>query len=316
MRYFFIFNPGSRGGNARKSIARIHELLKAENVNYGYQITESLRDAYVLSRKANTELYDVVVAIGGDGTINQVMNGFYNDDGCRLSKARLGVIYTGTSPDFCKNYQVPYNDLDRSVSVLLKGKTAIIQVGKITLVEKDSFGQSSAVTRFFSCCANVGLGAAIARHANSGIRKKVGDTLGTFIALIKSFMDYKSMTLEVSLDDKKTSLAGVCNISVGKTLHVASGIKIPNALSEGDSRFYIMTIQNVNWTKVPHCLRTIYGGKPISTGDSIHLEYAKYIEISGINDAGEVEFDGDPQGFLPCRIEMSKEGLEVIHEAR
>ncbi len=316
MRYFFVFNPCSRNRKSKNAISRIRDLLNEKKVDYEYGITESLNDAYVLSKKANLSAYDVVVAVGGDGTINKVLNGFYGDNGLRLSKARLGVIYTGTSPDFCKSYHVSYGCIERSMDVLLAGKTTNIQVGMIALTERTQANKLTSVTRYFSCCANIGLGAAVARHANSGIRKTAGDFLGTLSALIKAFISYRPLELRVSFDGKKELLSGLYNLSAGKTFHIASWIRVNNSLNEGDSNFYVLTVRNIGWMKIPYCLWTIYNGRKISNSDIIRLAYAKNIEIASDGPVSEVEFDGDPQGFLPCRIEMAKEELELINEAR
>ncbi|MFC1806870.1 diacylglycerol/lipid kinase family protein [Candidatus Omnitrophota bacterium] len=311
MKYFFIFNPGSRNGKSKDSISRIRNLLSEREVNYEYGITESLQDAYLLSKKANKSAYDVIVAVGGDGTINKVLNGFY-DDGLKISKTKMGVIYTGTSPDFCKSYCVPYKQIEGAINVLLKGNTTEIQVGKIILTKET---QSELITRYFSCCVNVGLGASVARYANSGIRKIAGDYLGTFSSLLKAFMNYRPLEVSVSLDDRRELLSKLYNLSVGKTFHIASGIKVHNNLNEGDNMFYILTVRDVSWRKVPYCVKTIYSGKEISNKGTINLTYAKNIEISSNGNPIEIEFDGDPQGFLPCRIEMAKDKLELINEA-
>lgn len=313
MRYFFVFNPGSRNGKSEDLISRLRSLLSAKNIQYEYGITQSLDDAQALSRKANLSAYDVVVAVGGDGTINKVLNGFYDDQGMRLSKVKMGIVYTGTSPDFCKSYNIPYRCLERAVDVLLAGNVTKIQVGKI-LLSGNAHSDGTTITRYFSCCANIGLGAAVARYANSGIRKKVGDFLGTLTALVKAFKNYRPQDLSVSLDGTKTTLTKLINLSIGKTFHIASGIKVNNTLSRGDSRFYVLTARNIGWLNVPYCLRTIYSGRPISNSDLIRLDYAKKIEISG-GHGNEIEFDGDPQGFLPCSIEMARDELELINEA-
>ncbi|MFH1876191.1 MAG: diacylglycerol kinase family protein [Candidatus Omnitrophota bacterium] len=323
MKYFLIFNPGSRDGQSEKRIPRIHRLLKERAIDYEYGITGSPQDAYALSQKANASGYDVVVAVGGDGTVNKVLNGFYDDTGLRTSNARFGVIYTGTSPDFCKSYCVPYGNIEQSINVLLAGTSTKIQIGKITLAARMNLelnGKSARsgpdfIARYFSCCANIGLGAAVARYANSGARKMVGDCLGTFSALVKVFMNYHPSEVSISFNGKKELVSRLYNLSVGKTFHVASGIKVKNNLVEGDDNFYVLIIRNISWLRVPYCLKCIYSGKEIPRTGSVCLTYAQYIEISGTSDTPEVEFDGDPQGFLPCRIEMAKEKLELIHEA-
>ncbi len=323
MKYFFIFNPGSRSGRSEKLISRICNLLEEKKIDYDSEITKSLEDAYSLSQKANRAGYDVIVAVGGDGTINKVINGFYDEQGSRLSQAKMGIIYTGTSPDFCKSYYLPYDDIQRSIDVLLKGDTTNIQIGQIRLssgfetaldglIVDDS---ASFTTRYFSCCVNLGMGAFVARYANSGMRKIFGDFLGTLTAVIRAFIRYQPSELTVVIDGEKMNVSRLYNLFIGKTFHVASGIKIRNSLKEGDGRFYALAIHDVRWLNVPDCLKTIYGSNKIVNTKNVVMKHAKCIEIPGNSIMPEVEFDGDPQGFLPCRIEMAKDKLELIYEA-
>jgi diacylglycerol kinase family enzyme len=114
MKYYLIMNPYSRGGRRRELAQRCVEYLSHQGCSYDTEIVENFQQAYTLSQKANQKAYDVIVAIGGDGTINRVMNGFYDQSGKRVSGAKFGVLHTGTSPDFCKRYQVPL-DLKEAV---------------------------------------------------------------------------------------------------------------------------------------------------------------------------------------------------------
>jgi len=323
MKYYFIFNPGSGSRKSEKLITPIREGLNQRKVNYNYGITHSLEDAYLLSKKANLSGYDVIVAVGGDGTINKVLNGFYDNQGLRISHTKMGIIYTGTSPDFCKSYGIPHDSIQKSMDVLLAGYARKIQVGKITFALKKNDTSDEVLmaddcnfaTRYFSCCVNVGIGASVAKLANSGLRKVAGDFWGTLIALLKAFMIYQPLNLTVSWDGKKQKISKLYNLFVGKTFHVASGIKVKNTLTDGDGKFYVLTVRDVSWGKVPYCLKSLYGGRKISENQRIDLQYAKRIKVSGNGAASEIEFDGDPQGFLPCRIEMAEDKLELISSA-
>ncbi|MCG2760669.1 MAG: acylglycerol kinase family protein [Candidatus Delongbacteria bacterium] len=84
-KYFFIINPGSKHGKGKKFLYRIKEEFDSKNITFGYKETVSLEDAYLLSKKANYEGYEIIVAVGGDGTINKVIAGFYDDTGKRIS---------------------------------------------------------------------------------------------------------------------------------------------------------------------------------------------------------------------------------------
>jgi diacylglycerol kinase (ATP) len=313
-----IYNPGAKSGANDDLLSTILIQLKEGRCNCSYTITRNLEDAHLASIIANREGFETIIAVGGDGTINRVINGFYDENGKRASQAKLGVIHTGTSPDFCKSYAIP-TKVRAAIDCILKAKTTSIQVGKISLAKtfhpeyhtQTVTSNSDFITRYFACCANIGLGASLARYANQGIRKYMGDFLGTFVSLIRVLIEYKPASFTIVLDDRQTSIENIFNIAIGRTGYIASGIKIKNDLKENDDRFYTLVVKNLRLSKIPLCLRKIYSGKTIQNSDYFDLDYHKKIEIFGNKYNPEVEFDGDPAGFLPCKIEMAPDPLEV-----
>ncbi|MCK4667639.1 diacylglycerol kinase, partial [Candidatus Dependentiae bacterium] len=229
MRYFLILNPGSHSGRGKRSYLKLLSILDERNINYEFKIPESFGEIIKISAEANKEGYDVIVAVGGDGTINNVINGFYDKNGKRISKARMGIIYTGTSPDFCKSYNIPFKNLNRAVEILLENEARDIQIGMIHFREnlnskiRDN-NQCELITRYFACCANIGLGATLADFANRGIRRVLGDLLGTLFSLFRTLIIYKPVDLEIISDDKSQIISRVFNISIGLTYYIASGI--------------------------------------------------------------------------------------------
>jgi len=319
MKYWLIFNPGSKGGKSRKKIKHIKALLNGNQIQYTLNQTETLSDAYRLSVEGNRLGYDVIVAIGGDGTINQVINGFFDENGTRISDAKFGVIYTGTSPDFCKSFQIPLK-ISEAVALLINPKICSIALGKVELflnpVGKNKWKHFDEIkekptVQYFACCCNVGLGPQLAYYANGGVRKVFGDTLGTFVSLIRCLFEYKPQNLKVKLDGKWVETESVTNISIGKTHYIASGIQVKNNLKRKDERFYYLSIQKLKFTKIGHVIRAIYSGKDIANTEQITMDYYKKIEIVGDPNV-RVEFDGDPVGYLPCRITNAKDTLDVI----
>lgn len=319
-KYLFIMNPGSRDGRSEKTFNTIFSLLNEARVNYEYKYTSNLGDAYDFSLAANRNQYDVIVAVGGDGTINNVMNGFFDEEGSRLSNAKFGIIYTGTSPDICKQYNIPYRDIQKSVETLIKRTVNQVQVGQIKLLAEGDknlngkpFKENSATkTCFFLAASNIGVGAMIARFANGGIRKKVGDTLGTFIALIKALVSYKRSDYTICADGERKTVKNVFNICIGKSYYIASGIKVYNDLTEGDCTFYKVIIKNFNFKSALSTIYSMYSGKKIENNNNYSFSYHKKIEVYGNSQSPEIELDGDPAGFLPCSISMAKDKLNLI----
>lgn len=319
MRCFLILNPKSRGGKSEKRFKQIKQLLDQRGVSYDFEITRSLDHARQLSLHANRQNYNTVVAVGGDGTINSVLNGFYDDRGKKISNAAMGVIYTGTSPDFCKSYNIPLK-LNEAVDTIAEKNIQKIKVGKITFLKEDLVNENNhnidltgqPVVGYFACCANIGLGATLAKYANSGIRKYVGDFMGTFLSIIPTLISYKKSNFTIVRDGKKTIVKNLYNLSVGRTRYIASGIKLENDLVNNKNNFYCLTIKNLSWKNIPAVLKRIYSGKTFQNDYYITLEYCNSIEIFSNTRSPEIEFDGDPAGYLPCRIELAQDQLDLV----
>ncbi|HBW38503.1 hypothetical protein [Desulfosporosinus sp. BICA1-9] len=88
-----------------------------------------------------------------------------------------------------------------------------------------------------------------------------------------------------------------------------------NELTLRDPRFYTLTIKNIglaNWVGV---IRSLYSGKGFANNNTRSLEYTQQIKVYGSSRNNELEFDGDPKGFLPCVIEPAQDPLDVISQA-
>ncbi len=326
MRYFLIMNPGS-GGGSKEKVEKILAIFQQYGLEFDYKLTDTLEDAYTLSVEGNTKGYDTIVAVGGDGTINRVINGFYDYSGRRISSSKLGVIHTGTSPDLCKSYNIPL-DLEQALNTVIAGKSQQISIGKITYACAYDQGleglplqplskiNRNVETSYFACCANIGLGASVARGANSGIRHYIGDYVGTFISLIKTLFKYKPNHFSVRFDGQSEVLENVYNIALGKTTYIASGIKVKNQLTIGDRRFYALIIKDIGATDWVGILRKLYSGKSFANTKTMSLQYVSSIEVYGNRINPELEFDGDPRGFLPCVIETALDPLDLICEVQ
>lgn len=307
MSWFFVINPGSQHTKGAQFIPVLLAALSEHKLDFAYKLTGRLEDACRFSREANEEGFETIVAVGGDGTINGVINGFYDTNGKRISKAKLGVIHTGTSPDFCRSYGIPVKS-ESALSTLLRGNTKEISVAKI------DYHSATGDTRtgFYACCASLGVGAQVAQRSNSNLRKYLGDALGTFTSIIISLCGYKVSDLNMVCDGKEVVIKDNLNTFIGKTAFIASGLKVAHNLTPDDNRLYVLSMKRLNLLNIFPALRTIYSGQPFTSKDYISLDYAGTIEVKNSRTSVGVEFDGDPQGYLPCRISIAPDKLELI----
>ncbi len=311
---FLILNPGAHSGRSQRSFEKIIQLFGGRDLEVNYYRTDSLKDALSGSRQAHIDGYKTIVAVGGDGTINAVINSFYDQAGCLLSPSKFGVIYTGTSPDFNKSYHIP-TKIEDAVDSILQGRSRPIPVGRITFGSPNSVNVEArsfpSQVRYFACCANIGLGAQLARRANSGIRHRAGDFLGTLLSLTGLLVRFKSFPLTMKEEELQTLHTNLINLSIGITPFIASGIRVPVQSIDEERKFYKLTVQNLKLTHILPLLRKVYSGKPFENNDYLQLSFTREIALSSAQPV-EIEADGDPIGFLPCTITLALEDLPLI----
>jgi diacylglycerol kinase family enzyme len=312
MRICFIYNPGSGSGNSRgrKALAGIEDWLASHPASgHTLHVTKILSDAERLALEAHAQGYERIVAVGGDGTINGVLNSFFDTDGRPRSATSMGVVYTGTSPDFCKSYNIPLDP--RAALAVVTAATSVrpIPVAEIELQREHS--SNTTYTRRFACCANIGIGPELARRANSGARHRWGDLLGTFFSLLALLRTFRPLDLDLLQDGQPLSLERTTNVFLGLTRHVASGLQVAHDLDRYHGCLYKLAITGMRLRDIPRGLLLLYGGRPPGSAPPFALDYFREIEIRHDQGPAEVEFDGDPAGFLPCKVRLGRHPLPL-----
>jgi diacylglycerol kinase (ATP) len=301
--FHLIFNPGSRSGRAQRCFNPIISLLKKRNIDFSSSQTSCLGDACNLARKAVAEGVGVVVSVGGDGTICEVVNGILSSES--LNGTQFGVIHVGSSPDFNRCYGIPI-DIEQAIEVLAAGKTKTIDIGK---VEHTDLNGRRTVS-FFGSNVNVGLGPLIAGKANSRHRKYLGDFGGTLCATIGSALSFKGMDLALTIDGDRVDYPSMLNLTVGKDPYLASGMRIQCDISFNDARLYLLAVKKMPFMSFVSHLPKLYAGNFLSI-NGVDLRYAREVVVESDKDA-LIEFDGDVRGYLPAKISVMPQALKVI----
>lgn len=299
MKMRLIMNPGSRSGRGRKLWSFWDSSLKARGIDFDCMTTASMGHAVELARDAQD--YDVVVAIGGDGTINEVIDGVMQSG---RSDLRMGVLYSGTSPDFCRFHGIPVSPSE-AVDALIAGRTASVDVARITYTLDDGH----KMTSHFGCGSNIGLGAMVARDSNR-MRRFTGDMFGTGIALIHAITAMKPMNLDLEVDGISVKLSEVNNLSILKNPYLASGLRLNLDLSVNDGKLVLFAVTGKSRLSLLKVLPGFYSGKAVE-GEGVFCRTCSRVSIR-CRESREIEFDGDPRGFLPAGIKIISGALNLI----
>jgi YegS/Rv2252/BmrU family lipid kinase len=177
----FIVNPTSGRGRGKKAIRVIKEELTGKKIDFNIQTTTPSRSAITLAKQAVEDGYSKVVAVGGDGTLNEVVNGILQSQG---SYPKLGLIPAGTGNNFARGLDMPLN-LKESCRHILDPKGLEIDIGRVN-------------DKFFLNSFGVGLNSAVVSEVNQNFKNLRG-VIVYILATLKTVPKYQSVDLEITL---------------------------------------------------------------------------------------------------------------------
>ena len=279
-RFLVLVNPSSHGGRSGRRLSRLElERLLPEGEFIDLKDIDEAR-----RRAREAKGYEAVVACGGDGTINAVAGGVMENPDTSL---KFGVIYAGTSPDFCREHGLP-TDAEAAVKVLRKDEVREIPVLTANGVP-------------FFCSMNLCMGAAVAETANR-LRPRLGDFLGTLWSVLREVVHGRRYDITVNGE----TIHGVVHALVTRMPHIAGGLRI--ALPPlADDEYALWLVRGISRFGCLRLLWKMYRGQPCG---EIHILQGPAEISSAISVA--LEYDGDPHGTLPVEVVFSRRGLLLL----
>jgi diacylglycerol kinase (ATP) len=240
-----------------------------------------------------------VVAVGGDGTLNETVNGLMQAG----STTELATIPLGTGMDFVRTYAIP-NRFEDAVRTALSGTTRTIDVGRVSYRTWD--GQDAE--RYVANVGSVGMSAAVAQRAN-GMSKALGGKATFFYAMVRVFLEWQNTLVRVELDDGEQREARMHDVIVANgRWHGGAMLLAPEAQPD-DGLFDVVLIGDINKRDFVTTAPKIYKGTYLAH-PKVDLLRAKAVTI----DAPEqlpIELDGEQVGTTPARFEIVPRALRI-----
>ena len=294
MRICVIFNPTARGNKARRFRKHLDEMA-AQTV---CKATTAPGDARRFAAEAVVSGFDIVVAAGGDGTVNEVLNGI-GDAPDGFARAGLGVLPLGTVNVFARELDIPLQ-LQAAWSMLRRGRETVIDLGRV-----DYFDQGKPARRYFSQLAGVGLDARAIELVSWKLKKNAGP-LAYVVAGFQALVE-KQPRLRASADGKE--IAGELAL-LGNGKFYGGPFEILAGAEMGDGLLDVCVFPSVN---VPSLLRLAPGlllRRRLPEHLVRRLRAAK-IEITAETPAA-FELDGEWAGHLPATFSVEPKKLRVV----
>lgn len=308
-RTVVIVNPHSQGGRLGKRWPELADQI-GRAFPYDEAITEAQGDATRLAREALAAGAERIVAVGGDGTINEVANGFFDDTGAPLqTKATLAIIPFGTGGDLRRTLGIPKDGAD-AIAVIKANHTRRVDVGKLELTGHDG----TRMLRMFVNIASFGISGRLDRMINES-GKKLG-RIGYFITGTRASLSHKNQRVQLIFDGKAEDRVEATTyvVAVANGRFFGGGMMIaPNA--EIDDGVFDVTM--VGDLSIPQLLtgfaRQVYSGAHLKT-KGVSVRRARIVEAEAVDPNDKVEFDvdGEHLGRLPARFEIVPAALTLV----
>jgi len=295
-----IVNPAAGANSTRRKWPQLHRLLTHIGFSFDHDYTEGTGHATELATAAASDGYRYLVAVGGDGTVNEVANGILNSG--EAGSVSLGIISTGTGSDFVRSVGIPRNYVS-ACSCLTSPQRYLIDVG---IVEYQSNGQTSK--RFFVNAAGIGFDAA-AVEATEQLPKYFGGTIPYLAGLLRTLVGYRNKSVELGIGDRAEK-ARVLSVVVSNGNYLGGGMRIAPEASLNDSLLDVCVIGDVGKFDLLKSLPMVYKG---THGDHprVRMEKAEKVTVESTEKV-LVHADGEVLGEGPASFSLIPAALNIV----
>ena len=300
----FIVNPNAGNGSTGSDWPIIKKLARDRLGPFTTYITSGPGDAILLTKEAIVKGAGLVVCVGGDGTLNEVVNGYMEQKNSARADLRLGFVPNGTGCDFAKTALIP-RDIEESINLIVTNKVRSIDVGRLGFKDHNGFSCS----RFFLNIASFGLGGEVVERVNR-TTKAFGPFLSFIWATLISIFLYGKKRINISIDDDFQDKISIWNIMVANGRYQGGGMLVAPDASMDDGLFNVTVIGNLSLAEVLINLPNLYNGK-IYDINKVTTHTGKKVEASSEQDV-LLDIDGEQPGKLPVSIDILPDSLNII----
>jgi YegS/Rv2252/BmrU family lipid kinase len=303
-KWFVILNPHAGAGRGKKDQAEILKRLTKVKFHYELAVSEFPKHIIQLTIEAIGKGFRNLIIAGGDGSLNEVVNGIFQQSDCSPEEITVGVIPVGTGNDWIKTFGIP-NYYKEAIKILKQGKIMRQDVGRIIFTENEV-----SKTCYFANMAGFGFDAMVATKTNQ-LKNKGRTGISLYLqALGSSFFNYQTTKTQVVIDGREIDEL-IFSVSIGIGKYNGGGMmQAPGAVPD-NGLFQVTIIRKIGLFGILRNLAGLYSGKFINDY-RVSTFQAQCVSISSAqNIAGEA--DGEALGDNKFVIDIFSQKLSVIY---
>jgi YegS/Rv2252/BmrU family lipid kinase len=279
--------------------------LPSSGLQYESVLTTRPLEATEIAERAVRESRPVVVAVGGDGTLNEVVNGFFHNGAPIPTSTKLAMVPLGSGGDFRRTMRIPL-DTQGAIQVINEGLVRRLDVGAVTY----QTAEGNTATRHFINIADAGLPGDVVYRVNKG-SKRLGNAT-YMVGGLMSLLTYKNKPMTVVIDGTSYELPAAQQVVVANCQYYGGGMRMAPSASPTDGVFDVILVGDAGKVETMRGMNDFRNGKHLDqTNPKLQLIYGKRISVTS-SEKVRLDVDGEDPGFLPALFEIQPGAIEFI----
>lgn len=306
-KWLVVVNPKAGSGKCEKDWPMIQDLLVKGGFSFISVLTERPFHAIEITRNMVNDLgFTKIIAVGGDGTLNEVVNGIFQQTRFATTDIMLGMITVGTGNDWGRMYKFPLK-YEKAIHILSRQRTFLQDVGKVKY-RHDTEDKS----RYFINMAGMGYDALVAKKTNAMKAEGKGGTLAYLLNLVTGLFQYENVQLSIIIDGSEVVNDKVFSMSIGICRYNGGGMmQLPNAVPD-DGLFDITVIRKTTKWRIVKNIKNLYDGSFIKLPE-VDTFRGKTVSITSTpRHSIFLETDGESLGVSPLDFSIVPRAVRLI----
>jgi diacylglycerol kinase (ATP) len=296
-----IVNPKSGGGKAARLWAHVQRRL-AQPVETRY--TQKEGQAIELTAEALKRGARTIIAVGGDGTINEVVNGFFENDRLIAPDVALAIVPHGTGSDFVRTVPLPLEP-QKAASLIAEGAAQPIDVARLHYTTM----HNTTASRYFINVASFGMGGAVAANAKR-FTALLGSRAGFLTSTILTLVGFSGTEVTVRFDGAASVEATITNVAIGNGQFHGAGMRVCPRAAIDDGMLDVTLIRYLGTTELIRRASVLYNGR-IYEHPKVEFHRARQI-VAESKQQTFIEADGELLGQLPIQVSILPSAIRLL----
>ncbi len=303
MKTLLIVNPASADGETGRRWGYLGGVLARHLSHFEVSFTKASGEATLLARHALKTGVSCVVAVGGDGTLNEVVNGFFEGGKRIRPDASIGLLPRGTGGDFRRTLDWT-TDFELAVKRLSSSQTRAVDLGSVSFHSH----AGAAVQRYFANVCSFGVSGVVDQEVNK-TTKMLGGKASFLMGSLRAMRNYTDKVVRFSLDGGPATETQVTTLSVANGKYFGGGMKVAPQADMSDGIFDVTLWQGYGVRDFVLKSASIYSGKHVDW-EGTKTFRCQTLEASSKQEV-LIDCDGEQPGRLPCTVTMVPNAIRL-----